>query len=73
MGSGPGRYSSVHVRVECRDCGHAWDGASVNEYGQGWLEPHEECPSCGSGELDVSDLDALDIEERRLEARGEDF
>lgn len=66
-------HSKHHVRVECRDCGHAWDDFEVSEYGAAWLESHEDCPSCGSTELDVSELDELDIQERILEARGEDF
>ncbi len=66
-------YRSHPVRVVCVDCGEEWDGLSVSEYGTGWLEPHEECPKCGSDALDAADLDETDIEERRLESRGEDF
>lgn len=66
-------YHRRPVRIECRECGHSWDGDQVEEYGAAWFEPHEDCPSCGSTELDAADLDALDIEERRLEARGIDF
>lgn len=66
-------HRSTPVRIECRGCGHAWDGGYVEEYGAGWLEPVEDCPQCGSMELDTSDLDEVDIEERRLESRGEDF
>jgi hypothetical protein len=35
----------------------------------------DECSKCGTGasDLRVEDLDELDIQERRLEARGIDF
>lgn len=65
-----GRYSKFPVRVVCTDCGEEWDGDSVSEYGAGWLEPHEDCPKCGSTNLDTEELDALDISERRAEASG---
>ena len=66
-------FTSVPVRVVCVDCGDEWDGLYVQEYGQGSLEPHEECPKCGSTALEATDLDEQDIAERRAEARGEDF
>lgn len=66
-------YVSVPVHVTCK-CGHEYDATQVEEYGTGWLDP-EDCSKCGaSGEdLTVDVLDTLDIEERRLEARGIDF
>lgn len=66
-------YSSHPVRIVCTDCGEEWDGLAVTEYGAGWLEPRDDCPKCGGTNLDSSELDELDIQERRLEARGEDF
>jgi Zn finger protein HypA/HybF involved in hydrogenase expression len=66
-------YRTHAVDIECRDCGHEWEGTQVTEYGMWWLEPHEECPQCGSMELDAADVDEQDIQERKAEARGEDF
>lgn len=66
-------YSSLPVEITCTDCGHRWDGTSVSEFGTGWLEPHEDCPKCGSTKLDADDMDENDIRERRLEANGIDF
>lgn len=65
-------HSSHPVRIRC-ECGEEWDGTQVSEYGAGWLEPREDCPKCGSTELELDELDELDIAERRLEARGENF
>lgn len=64
------------VHVTC-PCGEEWDDGMVYESdtGASYLHDHEECPKCGTGgqELAVEDLDALDIAERILEARGERF
>jgi Zn finger protein HypA/HybF involved in hydrogenase expression len=67
-----GRHAEVPVHIRCK-CGEEWDGTEVSEEGAAWLEPREDCPKCGSTELETDELDALDIEERRLEARGVDF
>ena len=66
-------HRTIHVRVVCTDCGEEWDGSSITESGQSWLEPREDCPKCGSSKLDATELDELDIAERRLESRGVDF
>lgn len=75
--SGHGRYlagiRSTPVRVVCVDCGEEWDGTARQEEGTGWLEPREDCAKCGSTALDATELDEIDIAERKLEARGEDF
>ncbi len=65
-------HRSHPVRIRCK-CGNEWDGTSVTEYGTSWLEPRDDCLVCGSTELEVEELDELDIEERRLESRGENF
>jgi Zn finger protein HypA/HybF involved in hydrogenase expression len=65
--------SSRPVHVLCKNCGQSWDDTYTEEYGAGWFEKHEDCPECGSTDLDSSELDEIDIQERRLEARGEDF
>lgn len=61
----------VPVRLACNDCEREQDGTLVSEYGQSWTEP-EEC-GCGTPWTIIDELDELDIAERRLEARGEDF
>lgn len=66
-------HTKEPVRIVCVNCGHDWYGDAVSEYGAGWLEPREDCEKCGSTELDATALDAQDIEELRLESRGEDF
>jgi rRNA maturation endonuclease Nob1 len=63
-------YRTHAVDVECRGCGHSWEATHVTEYGLSWLEPHDECPSCGSTELDVADVDEADAAERRAAANG---
>jgi hypothetical protein len=67
-------YDKYPVRVKCK-CGNEWDDVLESEYGTSWLTTHEECPKCGAGgeELTTDLLDSTDIEERKLEARGEDF
>jgi Zn finger protein HypA/HybF involved in hydrogenase expression len=65
-------YRSEPVAVECRECGHGWDDCLVTEYGMSGTET-DECPQCGSQELDIAALDDLDISERKAAARGEDF
>jgi Zn finger protein HypA/HybF involved in hydrogenase expression len=65
-------YSSFAVDITCRSCDHSFDGTETSEYGTGWLEP-EECPQCGSNELETSPMSDYDIAERKAEARGEDF
>lgn len=64
----------IPVRATCPDCGEEWDDAihTESDTGAKYLTNHEECPKCG-GEPQTDDLDELDIQERRLEARGEDF
>ena len=66
---------SYAVVARCKVCHEEWDATYVEEYGAGWLEPQEDCPKCGaSGEQIATDeLDELDIQERKLEARGIDF
>lgn len=70
------RGGTTPVRVVC-PCGEEWDDGMVYESdtGASYLGAHEECPRCGTGasDLRVEELDELDIAERRLEARGEDF
>lgn len=66
-------FSSSVVEVTCTDCGHRWDDAYESEYGRGELVDHPSCPKCRGTMLDVVDLDATDIRERQLEARGIDF
>lgn len=68
-----GRPSSYPCRCVCTDCGKEWDDTYQEEYGTGTLETHENCPQCGGDNIDATELDALDIEERKLTARGEDF
>jgi rubrerythrin len=63
-------YRSSSVRVYCRVCGEEWDGGVTEEYGMSSLEPHEECPSCGSTDLETLELTQQDIAERRYESRG---
>lgn len=66
-------YSSMPVVAHCGDCGFQFDAVEQREYGTSWLEP-EECPRCGEYEnLRTEPMDEQDIQERRLEARGEDF
>jgi predicted Zn-ribbon and HTH transcriptional regulator len=67
------RYRSYPVRAVCTDCGHEWDDSYREEYGQGWLEAHEQCPECGSASIDTSELDDEDIAGGGGGARGEDF
>lgn len=67
------QHRSYPVRAVCSDCGEEWDATYVEEYGAGWLEPREDCAKCGSTAIDTSELDEVDIQERWLEARGEDF
>jgi Zn ribbon nucleic-acid-binding protein len=66
-------HRSWPATVECDDCGHSFDGTMTEEYGAAVLEP-EECPACGSADhLNVFPMDEQDIQERKAEARGEDF
>lgn len=73
------RYLANHskgpVHVVCRKCGEEWDDSYESEYGTSWLNTHEDCPKCGAGgdDLALDDLDEIDIQERKLEARGVDF
>jgi hypothetical protein len=64
-----------YVRVIC-PCGEEWDDVMTYERdtGASYLG-RDECSKCGTGasDLRVEDLDELDIQERRLEARGIDF
>lgn len=60
------------VHAVCK-CGHEWDDTYLEEHGTGWLEDHQECPRCGNNDVPFEELDELDIEERRLESRGENF
>jgi hypothetical protein len=46
-----GDPSSLPVEITCRDCGHEFAGVLECEYGGATLQP-EECPACGSDELD---------------------
>ena len=68
-------HDKYPVRAKCQKCGNEWDDELESEYGTSWLNVHEDCPKCGAGGDDISTdlLDSTDIEERRLEARGEDF
>ena len=72
------RYLAAHskypARVTCM-CGEEWDDVYEEEYGAGSLTVHEECPKCGAGgeDLSVDPMDQQDIEERKAEARGDDF
>ena len=66
-------YSKTYVRAVCTDCGNEWDADVITEYGASWLEPREDCAQCGSTQIDTDPLDAIDIQERKLEARGYDF
>lgn len=69
------RYMTYPVVVTCRKCGAEWDDQYEEEYGQGALLVREQCYRCGAAgdHLQIGEMDELDIEERRLEARGEDF
>ena len=64
-----------YVRVFC-PCGEEWDDVMTYERdtGASYLG-RDECPKCGADadELRVEDMDALDIQERKLAARGIDF
>ena len=65
------RHSAVMAR--CLACGEEFDADLVEEYGQSWTDP-EECPKCGASDrIEVDTLSDLDIQERRLEAKGIDF
>jgi hypothetical protein len=67
---------NVSVRVIC-PCGNEWDDTIIRERdtGASYLDRWEECPECGVGGQDLMthDLDEIDIQERKLEARGVDF
>ena len=71
------RYLADHygypVRAICQDCGEEWDDQFTSEYGQGSLTDHEDCPKCGGTRIEFDQLDEIDIQERKLEARGIDF
>lgn len=67
--NGEGQFPAV---VTCLECGHDFDGEIQTEYGRSVVVP-EDCPHCGSQELDAVEMDRVDIDERRLEARGVDF
>jgi hypothetical protein len=69
------RHMTYPVVVTCRKCDEQWDDQYEEEYGQGWLQVREQCYRCGAtgDDLQIGEMDELDIEERRLEARGEDF
>lgn len=67
-----GRHQHYPVHVTC-ECGEEWDDEYEEEYGQGWLHAHEQCPACGSDEINIDPWDDVDIAEARARARGDDF
>lgn len=63
---------SYPVDILCRSCDNSFSGVYEEEYGAGLTDP-EECPECGSTDLDVEAMSDQDIAERKARARGEDF
>lgn len=55
-----GRYSNEPVDFECQECGYEWAGTVESEYGSAEYAPHDECPNCGSDDLDYSPAEPPD-------------
>ena len=52
-----GDYRIIPADFSCRACDWSWVGWVEQEYGAESWAPHENCPKCGSGEVDWFDAE----------------